>query len=296
MQDPSLRGEWFGVEHLPQGRLRVRVWPGIEAVTDGVTDTRGRVRWYEVRGRDLKPIQGPVAAWQPMTQGWRWPRRQPMPLPTSALAGLEAHATALATLDAAALAAEMERDREDAGQRQRLPPPEPLPQWWRDGSRITYEARGAVSVKHGEGRLMRALATDRAVRVGMQPLKSSMAALAPLEILSEILSADPPEPMPHDWVPHVQPLPQDWSDYLTAMAWVVEASPPRRSMRILRARARTPAVSWLAIGDALGIHWTRAQQIYAATVAQVVDAANRRPRRAAARLRVVQAQNRQAKR
>lgn len=286
----SLRGEWFGVEHLPRGRLRIRVWPGIEAVTDGIPDYTGKVRWFEVRGRDLKPLQVPVRAFQPMSQKF-WQGREPLPLPTSTLAKLEAPDT----FDVTLAGAEMERDREEARAHHGLPAPEPLPQWWRDADLVKYEARGTVSARHGEARLMRALVTDRAIRVGMTPMKSGMAALAPMEILSELLSADPPEPPPPDWVPQLRPLPQDWADYLTAMAWLVEAGPSRQAMRILRARARMPPASWATIGDAIGKDWTRARQVYEATVAKVVTAANGRPRRSAARLKALQARNRRAR-
>lgn len=285
----SLRGEWFGVEHLPRGRLRIRVWPGIEAVTDGIPDYTGKVRWFEVRGRDLKPLQVPVRAFQPMSQKF-WQGREPLPLPTSTLARLEAPDT----FDVTLAGAEMERDREEARAHHGLPAPEPLPQWWRDADLVKYEARGTVSARHGEARLMRALVTDRAIRVGMTPMKSGMAALAPLQILSELLSADAEAPPP-DWVPQVRPLPQDWADYLTAMAWLVEISPSRQAMRILRARARMPPASWATIGDAIGRDWTRARQVYEATVAKVVTAANGRPRRSAARLKALQARNRRAR-
>ena len=286
----SLRGDWFGVEHLPRGRLRIRIWPGVEAVTDGVADYSGKVKWYEVRGRDLKPLAAPVQAWQPLSQRF-WPGREPLPLPTSTLARLAAPDT----YDAAGAGAEMERDREEARAHHGLPAPEPLPQWWRDADLVRYETRGTVTARHGEARLMRALVTDRSIRVGMTPMRSGMAALAPMEILSEILSADPPERSTHDWVPQVQPLPQDWADYLTAMAWLVEISPSLRAMRVLRARARMPPASWATIGDAIGRDWTRARHVYEATVAQVVLAANCRPRRSVARLKALQARNRRAR-
>lgn len=302
--------EWYGVEYLPRGRLRIRIWPGIEAVTDGVPDIHGRVRWYEVKARKLEPLATPVRAWQPLTQAWTWPADEPDPLPPTVLARLEAPdaphgpppVTPAATpgtrgrqvrdAEAAALASAMEDDREAAHARRRLPPPDTEPQWWRDATLVRYEPRGAVSLRHGEARLMRALVAERAIRVGIAPIKSSAAALVPLQLLSELWAA----PATEAWVAPVHPLPQDWSDYLTVMGWLLEANPSRQALRVLRARSRIPSYNWMQIGDAIDRDWTRARQIYGATVASVVRAANRRPRRAVQRLREIQERNREARR
>lgn len=279
--------DWYDPCHIPACRvhIRARLASGVEADVVGHISHGTRV-WYLLDGRALRPLTAPIRSWQPLAEAWTWPHGvAPPPL----LDELEPVASQ-------ALATAMERAREGPAEPVAGPgagPGEASGQWWRDLDRVRYEPPGAVSPAHGEARLMRALATDRSIRLDLPSRRSHAAALAELrQGLADVLR-DSPEV---DWVPPLRPLPRDVRDYLTAMAWLVEVDPDRRQLRILLARARTPAVSWQFVGDMHGLSGARVAQIYAATVAEAVEAANGGLPRTRQRLAAIQERNREARR
>jgi len=272
--------DWYAPEHAPLCKLRVRarLHDGREVVVAGDV-SRGQHRWYMAEGHALAPLPRGIRCWQPLSEAWTWPRGFIPP----ALAGELGD-------DVAALAKVMEADRERPGLAAR--DSAPRGQWWRDADLVKYEPQGEVTPSHGEARLMRALALDRSMPMGAPSDGSHAAALVDLrQSLADVLREEPDV----DWVPTLRSLPQDERDYLTAMGWLVELSPGRRELRILLARARTPPVTWLWIGDRASVSPQRAEQIFGSTVASVVAAANGSMPRTRQRLSALQRRNREAR-
>ena len=278
---PSL--DWFAPEHIPACRvyIRARLVDGATATVVGSYGLDGERRWHILNGRALRPMASPIRAWQPLSEAWTWPYGIVPPALASELAGVAAED----------LSAAMEEDRAALATAPVAAPAEQCGQWWRDADLVRYEPPGSVTPVHGEARLMRAIAMDRSIRMDMPAHKSQAAALADLrQSLADVLRATPEL----DWMPQLQPLPQDERDYLTAMGWLVEIGPDRRQMRILLARARTPPVTHEFVGDMLRVSAQRVAQIYATTVAHTVEAANSMAWRTRQRLAVIQERNREA--
>jgi hypothetical protein len=191
----------------------------------------------------------------------------------------------------------MEEDRRAA-----VVEPEPVTvgQWWRDIDLVKYEEPGRVSATHGEARLMRAIAMDRSVSMD-GPRRMRSTALDDLcQSVEDVLRAALLEVLHGEQGPKYSPplrcLPQDDKDYLTAMGWLVEASPNQSQMLVLMARAATPPVTYEFIGNLIRTSAARAQQIYEATVARAVAAANGSMPRSRQRVAAVQERNREARR
>ncbi len=284
--------DWFSMAVLPAGRLQIRVRWGpyiVLAATD--VDKRGRRHFHEIVGRELRPISARPEAWQPVAPAkWIWPNGVACdPLPVHIWPRMTTTAMAF---DATAAAAEMEADREAA----RANPDAPVaegPQWWRDVARVQYQPMGAIDAEHGEARIMRALILERSIRMDMRRYRTNAAVLADLKLtLADVLAEVPSA----DWVPALVPQPEDWRDFEVVMGWFVEVLPSRREMRCLRGRMQSPPATWVQIGDEIGRTEARARQLYDGAIDALVDAGNRRPRRAKARLTELQARNREARR
>lgn len=162
-------------------------------------------------------------------------------------------------------------------------------------TRVVYEPQGSVTREQGEARVMRALILERSIRIRMDlaPYRTNAAVLAQLKTtLADVLREQPEG----DWVPPLEPQPQDWRDFEIAMGWLVEVMPSKREMMILRARMQSPPATWRQIGDEINRTGARARQIYDDAIDALVAAANRQPRRAMARLGELKARNREAKR
>lgn len=286
---------WYSFDDLPAGRVRVRVrWPGYVVLAASEIDKKGRRNWYEIAGLELRPIKAQLSAWQPAdATRWQWPNGvEPKPLPmrtTPALAMIGG-----VSFDAATAAAEMEEWREAARARHgQQAPAEPSTQWWRDVTRVAYEPMGSVSLDHGEARIMRHLILERSMPMDLRRHKSNAAVLADMKLTwADIYGL---QSRGDDWEPPLVPQPQDWADFDVVMGWFAEVSPRDREMIILRGRMMAPPLTWLALGDEIGRHWTRAHQIYKQAISDLVAAANRPRYRAEARIAEVQERNRVAR-
>jgi len=299
--------DWYDLRHLPpRGMVRVRVrWPGYRVLAASDVDKRGIRHWHEVRGRELVPLTIEPHAWQPEdVTRWQWPNgRVPDPLPVEVRGQVAASAKlefrAVSDAEASEMAREMEENRRVAsganGRAHGGNPHEQASaiQWWRDVAAVRYEPMGSVSREHGEARIMRALIVERSIRMDLKRSRTNAAVLADLKLtLADVLAEHPGE----DWVPPLAAMPEDWRDFEIVMGWLVEVMPSRTEIRVLRGRMVSPPQTWEMIGYDISRSGERARQIYEATVEGLIAAANVRPRRARARLRELQARNREAKR
>lgn len=290
----SQDGNWYPLSLLPRCRVHCRFrWPGYVVLGAATIDGKGQRSFYEIRGRELVPIEATIDAWQPLCPERFWPLgTAPEPLPIRVLPTLAVIGGV--SFSAAEAAAEMEADREAA----RANPgqdaePDSPGQWWRDVARVVYQPMGEITLEHGEARIMRALILERSIRMDMARYRTNAAVLADLKTtLADILNEHPGE----DWVPPVQPLPPDHADFETVMGWMVEVMPSRREVIVLRGRMQSPPASWVDLADVIGRTAPRARQIYRETIAGLVAAGNRPKRRALARLAELQERNREAKR
>lgn len=174
--------------------------------------------------------------------------------------------------DASELAAEMERDRDDAragGQSREADTPDA--QWWIDPHTVSYSAPGAISAREAEGRLMRALATERWVRADRPSSRTFGDVLAQLAKANPMTAA---ELAAEDLQPvKAEPTGRDWDDMLTALAWL-QAMPSTAHETTLRQRAANPPLGWRRIGRAIGRSQTAAREIYREALLLACAAAN----------------------
>lgn len=238
---------WYSLEHLPAGRLYVRVIWALETleVARMVQPRTGQLAWCRIDGdgavewlppkhRTGQRWPAEPSCWQPIDAAvWTWPGgREPPALPVHAVPRLWSSRQRFGAVDeaeAADLAREMEADREDAkrgsvgtrsanqrGQRRGL--------WWLDATGLRYDPPGSVTRRDAEARLMRALACDGwlshfAAGAGLHQsqllgrLRDQFYEAA-LRKLAEIEARHPP-----DLVPTVAATPADHDDFLTASAW-----------------------------------------------------------------------------
>lgn len=217
---------------------------------------------------------------------WTWPLgTQPDPMPVE----VEPRMAAIGRVAFAAVDEAVDPDWAAAAE-----PDRAAGQWWRDASLVRYEAVGDVTRPMAEGRLMRALSLERLIRLDMAPYRSNAAALADLKrTLADVLAEEPEA----DWVPRLEPVPSDWTDFETVMGWVADVWPSRRALSILRSRMHTPPATWTQIGDEFRMSATHAKRIYNRVVDLVTEAANRtRETRRARQLADLQDRNREARR
>ena len=291
----SGRDDWYSMEHLPRGKLHIRVrresWL-VEAATE--VDKRGVRHWHEVVGRELRPLPWQPVAWQPRDAlTWRWPNGAEPPPVLPVLVEPQMASIGGMAFDAALAAEEMEADRGAARTRRHDEPADDGGQWWRDVARVAYEACGGVTRDMGEARVMRALILERTIRMDMARYKSNAAVLAAMKLTLADVLADEPEA---DWVPPLVPQPEDWRDFDTVMGWLAEVGTTKRELTVMRARMHAPPLAYSQIADALGIKRQRARQIYVSAIDDLVEAANRPPRRAMARIAALRLRNKAARR
>jgi len=256
-------------------------------------DGKGRRVWHELKGRELVPLAVKPEAWQPENpETWIWPNGVvPEPLPVrvmpqlSVVGGLD--------YDAVAASEEREADRQAAIAAHGRPEPE-AGQFWRDVSLIAYEPMGAVSLRMGEARIMRALVVERSIRMDMRlRYRTNAAVLADIKrTLADVLAEAPQG----DWCPPISATPEDWRDFDTVMGWLVEVMPSKRELFVMRCRMLSPPATWVQIGDEIRRDGKSAKRMYDRSIGDLVDAANRRPRRARARLAELKERNREAAR
>lgn len=147
------------------------------------------------------------------------------------------------------------------------------PQWWRDPHAVTYSAPGSISRHEAEGRLMRALATERWVRVE-RPADKTFAGI--LARISKTLPMPPGEGLAdaEPLVERTEPNGRDWDDLLTALGWI--AALGRGPARVVRLRAGVPPLSWRGIGERLRVSHEQARRMHADALDLITTEANGR--------------------
>lgn len=292
---------WYSMTDLPAtGALHVRVrgagargaWFEVAAARD--VDKKGRHHWHEMRGRALVPLAFTPSAWQPLVAADKfWPAGAMPPEPLVARVVPRLISIGGVAFDAVAAAAEMEGDREAARANRDEPEIEDKVQWWRDVTRIKYEPMGEVSREHGEARIMRHLIVERSIPKDMQRSKTNAAVLADLKrSLADVYG----EADDRDWVPRLTAQPEDWRDFAVVMGWFAEVMPYRREMIVMRARMQSPPISYADIGAEMRRSHEHVRRLYEDAVAALIEAGNRPPRRARARLAELRERNREARR
>ena len=196
--------------------------------------------------------------------------------------------------DAVLASEEREAERQRAIADHDRPTVDRASQWWRDSTLIKYEPMGSVSRDMGEARIMRHLAVERSMPMDMRRQRSNAAILADLKrSWADVYGDQAPG---SDWQPPLTPMDGDWRDFETVMGWLVEVLPSKRELFVMRCRMLSPPATWVQIGDEIRRDGKSAKRCYERSISDLVDAANRRPRRARKRLAELQARNRSAAR
>lgn len=292
--------DWYSIDDLPHGRLLVRVrWHGREftAARDRqsgwFTYVDGTMVALPPKGKKGEGWPSSPDRWQPLNSKWTWPGgRAPQPLSNPiqpSMYSSRGEGRGLTDRDYEQLAAEVAEDREAAKvQGERSAGGDIIEiRWWRDITQVRYEPAGEVSLRHCEGRVLRAMAhcgawDDRELgRVRRdRSLQEIMEAVA-----SEASAVD------KGWLERFQPLPMDESDFATAMAWVAQLNPiemrPKRAgawslnraQLVLLYRAMDVPLSWRDIGmhRAFNVSGTRVQKIFKTSIEACHRAANGKP-------------------
>jgi len=332
LAQPRTDEHWYHLDDLPAGRVVVRVaWDAYEIKAARLPHPKrkrlewcemveGEVRWLPREGWSLEPQE-----WQPLdARMWTWPKGTPVPQPierqvSERMWSATMRFTAVDDAEAADLAAEMERDRNlarsggaAAGEAHAGGMAEPQQQWWFDPHLVTYSRPGHITEREAEGRLMRAFAAERWVRVE-RPTCNTFGGI--LANLARTVPLSPAELAAADPLPiRDEPTGRDRDDMLTALSWLkglptswfaenagdgrVHWAGPYDD--VLRQRSMQPPRSWREIGRVLKVSHEQARQMYAQALALVTDSANGRTTtaalRRAERLAAVQEGNRMAKR
>jgi len=294
---PSENEKWYSIADLPAGRLRVRVmWQArVFEACRMVAEGRGmRLAWclppragapveWLPRARDAATWAPQPEAWQPLDAAtWIWPNgREPEPL-----RGCEPRmwsATqrfgAVDDAEAADLAREMEHDRahfsgaadsrstEASSDRSAAPT-----QWWHDPHAVTYSMPGMISTRETEGRFMRALLTERVVRVE-RPTANSFGSVLAKSIAQVPLTPKElaeQDPAPERW----EPTGRDWDDMPVALDWRVAL--PDDVHQIVVQRSMQPPTPWAVIALSLGLRRDDLRALYDTAIERLADEANGR--------------------
>lgn len=251
-------------------------------------------RWAEWRGGKPRPIEWaievhmvgdarrkvPVSAlWRPQNaDAWRMPLPEPV---TAADAGVmwaaRSRFQAVEDAESEELAREMEADRETAraqgeaapahtrGARRRM--------WWLNPAEIAYADPGSVTLRHAEGRLMRAAASDSFVGVKH---RSSVCFTWNTQLDESALRrlAEAEARRPAEEVPRFEALQADHQDYTVAMGWFAALTGPHQD--IVRLASRMQGYSFGEIAWIIGgkLKPTACAERYKAAVASAHVIAN----------------------
>lgn len=294
---------WYAVEHLPPGRVRVRVvWDGRVFVAARILDERAkRLRWATVdeHGRTIMlPPRGQEQRWGPEPSAWQPvdPATWDLPLPAPLFSGPQEWAMPWSRREVrgrlgsmAAQAAEAESIRAgvlaEIGEAEPVSRPPGRPeQWWRDASLVTYSAPGEISHAEAEARVCRAILTD-----GLRPEMLSASLAGTSAALAEVVAETVTSSDADDGRPRFEPTPRDLADYLTAMRWFALLNPPElwhprrrplelnQSQKLLVWRALDPPLSWRAIGKRISRTAEGARRAWGGALERVWRAANGLP-------------------
>lgn len=308
-----LPDDWYPIETLPPGRVRVRIWwvgHGVPRQLDAVREYRkGVLVWYGIIEREtiedssvvLIPPPSERAqwhehplCWQPLNPAkWIWPGPVPKPLASHAVPRLMAEryrSQAAEDAELAESAREIEAERRYLQGRKdaEAKADHSLP-WWRDITLIKYAGRGEITLRDAEGRVMRALAHSGELQPKLRT-KTTATLLAALADAAEAADAAYEAEIT---LTKFSPLPQDHDDFLVAMAWFAAINPPAarpanakpwglsRPQRVLYWRSRNRRLTWTEIGFELNpsrpLTDARARQLYDAGIRACWKAANRKP-------------------
>lgn len=256
-------------QHPPPGVVVPCFWDGrgpmlVARVRDPRPERRGRTAWLtHHHGRPIvlppidhapadprRPYAGfhgltspePDCWWPQVPERWALPLPDPLPasIPSqeSRMWSERTRFQAVADAEAAELADEMHRDREAARARGADPDEAELPekQWWLDPHLVTYSDPGRVGPREAEGRIMRALNTERWVSVE-RPTDGT----------------GPPEDVVQWRLGQTEPNGRDRDDMLVALDWMAAISTDPRAGRLLRARSAIPAMTWRRIAKQAGL-------------------------------------------
>lgn len=302
--------DWYGIEDLPDiTGLVVMVWWSVNGVPEKMKAEHLRVRgkwaWTrEARGKiQILPPSGsnghgwgdlPIC-WQPMdAEHFYWPLGKPRALRNHAVPNFSGSTLTYSAV-AEATADEMARERDlmkaEAGTRDGSAEfaAERGIQWWRDVSLIEYRRPGEVSRRMAEARLMRALTLDQIIKLDVEPYKINSAVLVNLKAsLLDKLEEAPED----DWVPRLDPQPQDHADYLTAMTWLCKITMNAHRWRAVQGRRMSPPKSWVQIGFEINRTPERARQFYNDVIDRVHASANVIPLDVAPEIEALRERNR----
>lgn len=287
----------------PPLRVRVHVqWNGRMYKAARVFHPRRKVLcWLTVRASDgsdqYLPPKSKLAAgsWAPDPEWWAPERpelwKAPLP-PPLAFNGVIADEVRMVDAGPGA----RRRQRAAAASADELK--HKLPWWWLvdgDAPRMEYLAAGLITRQMAEGRLMRAVSS---AGVGdMQRFRRQLAIALPAfaDLPQHIQAAMREESEreqvlpPSAWQARLQLGHADHDDWLTAMAWFTALNPPeeragstarawelnnRQKVLIYRARCVGGPMSWRSIGEIVGLHPSRCQQLYDTAIDRALAFAN----------------------
>lgn len=286
---------WYSLEDLPHVKsLKLWAYWSINGVPHKLLVEHVPVRgeWYwmrQVKGRfQLLPPRGQDGhGWADQPICWRpcdvddfyWPIGEPKKLEPHMIPIMASVAWSSLSVDEA-----MEQD-----ETRDKPVDDRAIQWWRDVSQVEYRSPGEVTRQMAEARLMRALTLDQIIRLDVAPYRSNAAVLANLKAsLLDVLEQAPED----DWLPRLDPQPQDHADYLTAMSWLCRISMSYPRWRALQGRRMSPPKSWVQIGFEIGRTPSRARQVYVDMIDRVHAASNVAPANVAPEIAALRERNR----
>lgn len=224
---------WYWVRDMPPPfnvhvRLHIvgRMFIGVRG-----KDRQGRVVWAEYRRHELIPLvnlEFDYAHWQPLYPD-KWQAQLPEPVTSSETGRMYYERSRYQAVDNATdeeLAREMEGNRQlarDVPHSSASFQTDSGVEWWWNGYNVAYETPPNISLKHCEGRLLRAVAWSGArAAPNMMKMRTAGPALGALAALvgGSAGGADP--------VARFMPMDADHKDFDTAMAWFVALNPVER--------------------------------------------------------------------
>lgn len=229
----SKRRGWLTNDTSDSKRGRPVFLPCRDAPRD---PSRPYAGWHTLKG------DAPDCWWPQHPDKWQAPLPEPLPQ------GLASHEgrmwsertrfQAVEDAEAEELARDMEADRQAARARGEDPNAAELPekQWWLDPHLVTYSAAGSISEREAEGRLMRALNTERWVSVD----RPGDGTFTPEDAIAWRLG----QPEPNG---------RDRDDMLTALGWLAALETDPRAEKLMRLRSSVPAMTWRRIGKGAGL-------------------------------------------
>ena len=238
-------GPWYRVSEVPPPfviHVRLQCEGRVFVGARGLDPRSGETVWIEIKKRERVPVfdlDFTYALWQPLAPD-KWQGQLGTPITDIQSApswdGLEQKVwsetmrfTAVDEATAADLAREMEADRETArvqgGSTHGSRGMTRETQWWRDITRIRYEAPPQIARQDAEARVLRAVAQSEA-RAAPNMARDASRALATLvrDMDDKARAALDGQRVP-DPVPRFDPLPRDHDDFPVAMGWFAKLNP-----------------------------------------------------------------------